>query len=125
YIAYLESYVLTGKKIWEFAKEHPDVDFTILLPSAIYGPLVPNYLTSDPDMQKSIGTNASLCRIFTQGTGEYPPQVLGHFVDVRDLAQAHIAALSSSLIPGRKKRILISNTTFKLKDVAELICRET
>ncbi|KIK51118.1 hypothetical protein GYMLUDRAFT_181867, partial [Collybiopsis luxurians FD-317 M1] len=28
YITYLESYVLADKKIWEFAKEHPDVDFT-------------------------------------------------------------------------------------------------
>ncbi|KIK55922.1 hypothetical protein GYMLUDRAFT_116779, partial [Collybiopsis luxurians FD-317 M1] len=63
---------------------------SLVLPSAIYGPLVPNYLASDLVMQKSIGTNASLCRTFTQGTGQYPSQVLGHCVDVCDLAQAHI-----------------------------------
>ncbi|KIK65250.1 hypothetical protein GYMLUDRAFT_220537 [Collybiopsis luxurians FD-317 M1] len=58
------------------------------------------------------------------GTGEYPPFFLGHLADVRDIARAHIAALSAPPVPGRNKRFIISNTTFKLKEVADLIRRE-
>ncbi|KAE9401224.1 hypothetical protein BT96DRAFT_612978 [Gymnopus androsaceus JB14] len=119
---YQHSKNLADKKVWELAKEHSDVDFTVLLPPAIYGPLVPNYPVSDSS--DSIGTNASLCKIFTIGTGAYPDSFLGHLIDVRDVARAHVAALSAPLITGRDKRFIISASTYKWKDVADLIRRE-
>ncbi|KAE9401227.1 NAD(P)-binding protein, partial [Gymnopus androsaceus JB14] len=119
---YQHSKTIADKKVWELAKEHPTVDFTVLLPPAICGPLVPNYPLSDSS--DSIGTNASLCKIFTIGTGAYPDSSLGHLIDVRDVARAHVAALSAPSIPGRDKRFIISSSTYKWKDVADLIRRE-
>lgn len=73
-------------------------------------------------MFDSIRTNANLCSIFTLGT--YPNYLVGHMVDVRDVAQAHVAALSAPPIPGRNKRFIICAGTFKWKAVADLIRRE-
>ncbi|KAJ4487790.1 hypothetical protein J3R30DRAFT_849565 [Lentinula aciculospora] len=119
---YQESKALAEKKIWELAKEHPEVDFTILLPTLMFGPLVPNYPVTNS--QTSIGTNFNLIKIITTGTDAYPTFPHGHLVDVRDVARAHIVALSAPPIPGRNKRFIISNTTFKWKDVANLIRQE-
>ncbi|KAJ4476791.1 hypothetical protein C8R41DRAFT_773286, partial [Lentinula lateritia] len=119
---YQQSKTLADKKVWELAKEYPDVDFTILLPPAVFGPLVPNFPVTDSPT--SIGTNYNLCKILTTGTEAYPSYPLGHLADVRDVAWAHVAALSTLSVPGRDKRFIIMNTTFKWKDVADLIRRE-
>ncbi|KAJ3814482.1 hypothetical protein F5876DRAFT_86417 [Lentinula aff. lateritia] len=120
--AYQESKTLASKRVWEVAEKHPDVDFTILLPTLIFGPHVPNFPVTNA--QTSIGSNFNLIKIITTGTDAYPTFPHGHLVDVRDIARAHVAALSVPPIPGRKKRFIISNTTFKWKDVADLIRRE-
>ncbi|KAJ3804754.1 hypothetical protein F5876DRAFT_82641 [Lentinula aff. lateritia] len=119
---YQQSKTLADKKVWELAKEYPDVDFTILLPPAVFGPLVPNFPVTDSPT--SIGTNYNLCKILTTGTEAYPSYPLGHLADVRDVAWAHVAALSALSVPGRDKRFIIMNTTFNWKDVADLIRRE-
>ncbi|KAJ3743260.1 NAD-P-binding protein [Lentinula detonsa] len=119
---YQQSKTLADKKMWELAKEHPDIDFTILLPPAVFGPLVPNFPLTDS--QKSIGTNYNLSQIITTGTGAYPAYPLGHLADVRDVAHAHVAALSAPPSPGRDKRFIIFNTIFTWKKVADLIRRD-
>ncbi|KAJ3881955.1 hypothetical protein F5051DRAFT_500783 [Lentinula edodes] len=120
--AYQESKTLASKRVWEVAEKHPDVDFTILLPTLIFGPHVPNFPVTNA--QTSIGSNFNLIKIITTGTDAYPTFPHGHLVDVRDIARAHVAALCVPPIPGRRKRFIISNTTFKWKDVADLIRRE-
>ncbi|GAW07213.1 protein transporter SEC13 [Lentinula edodes] len=76
---YQQSKTLADKKVWELAKEYPDVDFTILLPPAVFGPLVPNFPVTDSPT--SIGTNYNLCKILTTGTEAYPSYPLGHLAD--------------------------------------------
>ncbi|GAW10143.1 hypothetical protein F5879DRAFT_522775 [Lentinula edodes] len=120
--AYQESKTLASKRVWQVAEKHPDVDITILLPTLIFGPHVPNFPVTNA--QTSIGSNFNLIKIITTGTDAYPTFPHGHLVDVRDIARAHVAALCVPPIPGRKKRFIISNTTFKWKDVADLIRRE-
>ncbi|KAF5364843.1 hypothetical protein D9757_011278 [Collybiopsis confluens] len=123
---YQESKTLAESKVWEFAKENPGIDFTVctVLPPAVYGPLVANYPISNSSAHAAIGTNASLFRMITHGTGEYPALFLGHLADVRDIARAHVSALSAPPITGRNKRFIINNKTFKLKEVADLIRKE-
>ncbi|KAJ4481272.1 hypothetical protein J3R30DRAFT_3700970 [Lentinula aciculospora] len=119
---YQESKALADKKVWELANElRFDTNLSVL-PTLIFGPLVPNYPVSNS--QTSIGTNFNLIKIITTGTDAYPTFPHGHLVDVRDIARAHIAALSAPPIPGRDKRLIISNTIFKWKDVSDLIRRE-
>ncbi|KAJ4479309.1 hypothetical protein J3R30DRAFT_3477471 [Lentinula aciculospora] len=111
---YQESKTLADKAIWNFSRTHPEVDFTVLLPPAIFGPQLGS-LTSSPS---SLGTNGFVKMLFAP---EYPPIPIGHMIDVRDAARAHILALSVPPVTGRDKRFIISNGTFKWKDVAELI----
>ncbi|THU82068.1 NAD(P)-binding protein [Dendrothele bispora CBS 962.96] len=118
---YQQSKTAADKKLWEIAHAHPDVDITILLPPAIFGPLVPNYpLTS----RASIGTNDIIYQLFLSGPENYPNIPFGHMVDVRDIARAHLAALSASPVPGRNKRLIVAYGTFTWKALADLIRKE-
>ncbi|KAJ3833665.1 hypothetical protein F5878DRAFT_632367 [Lentinula raphanica] len=111
---YQEAKTLADKAVWELAHKNPNVDFTVLLPPAIFGPSL-SPLTSSPS---SLGTNGFVKMLFAP---EYPPIPIGHMIDVRDAARAHVLALSTPPVPGRDKRFIISNGTFLWKDVAALI----
>ncbi|KAF5364917.1 hypothetical protein D9758_008160 [Tetrapyrgos nigripes] len=118
---YQRSKTAADKKIWEIAREHPDVDIAVLLPPAVYGPLVPNYpLTS----RGNIGTNDIVYQLLLSGPDAYPNIPYGHMVDVRDIARAHVAALSAPPIPGRNKRLIVAYGAFTWKALAELIRKE-
>lgn len=96
-----------------------------MLPPVICGPLVPNYPISDSsNIFDSIGTNAVPCKIYTSGTEAYPDFTLGHLIDVRDVARAHVAAISAPPVPGRNKRFIISGATYNWSGVADLLRRE-
>ncbi|KAJ3735362.1 hypothetical protein DFJ43DRAFT_44491 [Lentinula guzmanii] len=111
---YQESKTLADKAIWELAHSHPDVDFTVLLPPSIFGPQL-SPLTSSIS---SLSTNSFIKMLFAP---EYPPIPVGHLIDVRDAARAHVLALTTPPVSGRDKRFIISNGTFRWKDVAALI----
>ncbi|KAE9389989.1 NAD(P)-binding protein [Gymnopus androsaceus JB14] len=111
---YQEAKTLADKKIWELAHEHPEVDFTVVLPPAIFGPQL-SQLTSSPS---SLSTNSFVQMLFAP---EYPPIPIGHMIDVRDAARAHVLALTTPPVPGRDKRFIVLNSTFQWKDVAALI----
>ncbi|KAJ3996499.1 hypothetical protein F5050DRAFT_1692575 [Lentinula boryana] len=116
---YQEAKTLADKAIWDLALSKPKVDFTVLLPPAIFGPQLSTdaTLTSSPS---SLGTNGFVQMLFAP---EYPPVPIGHMIDVRDAARAHVLALSTPPVPGRAKRFIISNGTFLWKDVAALVRR--
>ncbi|KIK63277.1 hypothetical protein GYMLUDRAFT_196905 [Collybiopsis luxurians FD-317 M1] len=111
---YQEAKTLADKKIWEIAREHPEVDFTVLLLPALFGP----QLTPLTSSSSSLGTNDFIRMLLG---GEYPPIPVGHMVDVRNAAQAHKLALTIPPVPGRDKRFIILNGTFLWKNVATLI----
>ncbi|KAE9398644.1 NAD(P)-binding protein [Gymnopus androsaceus JB14] len=110
----IEAKTVADKKIWELAHEHPEIDFTVVLPTLIFGPQL-SLLTSSPS---SLGTNGFIQMLFAP---EYPPIPFGHMIDVRDVARAHVLALTTPPVPGRDKRFIIVNSTFQWKDVAALI----
>ncbi|KAK7457029.1 hypothetical protein VKT23_010332 [Stygiomarasmius scandens] len=92
-------------------------DITIVLPPAIFGPNVPNFPVTSRAM---LSTNDYIYTVVADSA--YPEhQPIGHLIDVRDAARAHVAALSAPPIPGRDKRIIICSGTFTWKSVADLI----
>ncbi|KAF5355516.1 hypothetical protein D9758_006374 [Tetrapyrgos nigripes] len=107
------------KAIWEIAYQHPDVDATIILPPAIYGPMVSNYPVTS---RSSLGTNDWVYYLVAEGT--YPSAPAGDIIDVRDAARAHIVALSVGPIPGKNKRFIVAREKCYWKEVAELIKKE-
>ncbi|KAJ3804770.1 hypothetical protein EV368DRAFT_87595 [Lentinula lateritia] len=103
------------KAIWDISRCHPDVDVTVLLPPAIFGPQL-SLLTFFPS---SLSTNGFV-KMLIVPESSIP---IGHMI-VRDAARAHVLALLTPPVPGRDKRFNIGNGTFKWKDVAELISRK-
>jgi|TARA_A100001011_G_scaffold52418_1_gene50518 dihydroflavonol-4-reductase len=108
--AYPKSKALAEKKAWELIKSSKTkTELTVLNPAGVIGPS----LTSD----------ISSTQILIAGliNGKIPinlPLHLG-YVDVRDVALAHIIALENSKSNG--ERIILSNTELWTKDVSKIL----
>uniref|UniRef100_A0A0W0FT74 NAD-dependent epimerase/dehydratase domain-containing protein n=1 Tax=Moniliophthora roreri TaxID=221103 RepID=A0A0W0FT74_MONRR len=119
---YQAAKTVADKQLWKIAQEHPDVDITALLPTMVFGPLVPNFPYGS-DLT-SIGTDAFVHELITggpDGPNTYPSVAFGLVVDVRDVAKAHVLALDAPPVPGRHKRMIIHAGTFKWKDAADVV----
>ncbi|KAB5593439.1 NADPH-dependent methylglyoxal reductase GRE2 protein [Ceratobasidium theobromae] len=115
-IAYFASKTLAEKAAWEFVeREKPVFDLVTICPTMVYGPALQE-VTSMKNL------NASSAQFYTVFSGQ--EKELKHFgvwlwVDVRDVAKAHIAALEKSEAGG--KRFLLSQSTFNIGQVADYI----
>ncbi|KAJ7641998.1 hypothetical protein FB45DRAFT_988321 [Roridomyces roridus] len=112
-VPYTASKKFAELALWEWADKHPHVDVTTLNPTFFYGPFTPHYtLSSSPDLS-TLSTNKILYRLlFPPPFGSWPRQTM--YIDVRDVAAAHVRALSSPLSgePGiGRKRIILSSPT--------------
>ncbi|KAF8640213.1 hypothetical protein AX16_010110 [Volvariella volvacea WC 439] len=81
--AYLASKILAEQAAWKFAEETPGFDLATINPPFLYGPYVEGF-------RPELGTNGL---IYTLLKGEQPLPITPLWVDVRDAAQAHVAAL--------------------------------
>ena len=93
-----------------------------VIPPAIYGPYPPNF-----PIPSHIGTPRHVYELLTggsEGPRTYPDWVSAHYVDVRDVAKAHILALEAPPLAEKiHKRLLVSAGMFHWKD-ATLLLRE-
>ncbi|KAJ7593855.1 hypothetical protein C8J56DRAFT_1120765 [Mycena floridula] len=117
--------MLSEKKIWELAHENPDVDVTVVLPSVIFGPYVKGFPISELENQRDLGTIDFLYSLITGGPGgpnTYPAVPVGHMVDVRDVAKAHVKSLDvPPLRNGKDKRLIIMSKVFTWKELAQFL----
>ena len=119
---YQTSKTAAERELWAIAMSNPTVDFTTIVPPAIFGPFVPHFPNSQN--RTALGTNDFVYTLLTggpEGQNTYPPVAIGHMVDVRDVAKAHVQALSVSPVSAINKRLLISSGTFTWKATADLI----
>ena len=81
---YPKSKTLAERAAWDFAKENPALELAVINPGMVIGPL----------LDKRI--NSSLETVYRIMKGTYPamPRLGWIFVDVRDVAAAHIAAMT-------------------------------
>jgi nucleoside-diphosphate-sugar epimerase len=110
--AYGRSKVLAERAAWEFiAAEGGSTELVTMLPVAVVGPLLGDGLS---------GANHLVHRVLT---GELPgyPDFAVPFVDVRDVAAAHIAALTADDAAGERFLLTSQEDAVPLADVgAEL-----
>lgn len=140
-MAYLGAKVLAERKMWEFAEANPQVDFTsgmllpsyphadfeklmlLVIPSGIYGPFANNF--PRPSNIPGLSTNQFIYMLLNggpEGPNTYPPIFVGHTVDVRDVAKAHILALSADPLPKKQqKRFILSEGVHKWPEVADMV----
>ena len=84
--AYIESKTRAERRAWEIMKAAGrEKDLAVINPSGIFGPL----LDEDP------GTSAQIVVRFLNGGVPAVPRLSFAFVDVRDVAAAHVAALTA------------------------------
>lgn len=144
FTAYLGAKSLAEKAVWELADTHPDLDITTFCPPLFFGPFAPEFSIPTPDYL-AVSTTIYLYRLL-KPTGTYPPFAgmvfffyhrrrsllltvsISHpgYIDVRDLARAHVAALDappeSKL--GRKRLLMASPYDLNYKTAVEFIAEK-
>jgi dihydroflavonol-4-reductase len=94
------------KAAWE-VMSGSNTDLVAINPSLVFGPL----LDDRP------GTSANLIRMMLNGRMPAVPDIAFGVVDVRDVAAAHVAALTHPEAPGR--RFIVSAGSLSLRDIAK------
>ncbi|KAF8640225.1 hypothetical protein AX16_010122 [Volvariella volvacea WC 439] len=124
---YIATKVLAEKATWEFAEQNPELDLAVINPPFLFGPYVPHF-----PVPASLGPNGWIYSLLQ----DKPPNPLSPvFVDVRDCARAHIAALELPPLEIPKdvardqqflqqKRFLVSGGVLTWKDSVELLHEE-
>jgi len=110
--AYAKSKTLAEKAAWDFMEKLADdetFELTAINPSAVTGPM----LTDD------IGTSNSFIVQLAGGVMPVVPKIHMGFVDVRDVAKAHIFAMTSSKANGQ--RIITSEREMFFSDASKVL----
>lgn len=97
--AYAKSKTYAEKASWDYVAKLSDeekFDFTVINPVAVTGPM----------LSRDIGTSNSMFIKFCDGSMPACPRIHIGFVDVRDVAKAHLFAMKSDTTNG--ERIIVS-----------------
>ncbi|KAJ7592594.1 hypothetical protein C8J56DRAFT_928987 [Mycena floridula] len=126
---YWETYFAEKKfgdlAVFEFAEKHPELDVISLSPTWIFGPLVPGFehIVPTPEF-KALSTNGYIYALLRPDNTFYPGS--SGVIDVRDVARAHVAALTSkpSSIVGRKRYTLVAPEVNSYAEALRFISEE-
>ncbi|KAL0939795.1 NAD-dependent epimerase dehydratase [Colletotrichum truncatum] len=120
-LAYGASKKFAEEAAWDFvAKKNPGFDLVIINPPMVYGPLAdPNTYKSPQALNQS---NFNLWRNFLDpgltSASPVPPEGLHLYVDVRDVARAHVLSVVTPEAGG--KRFVIGNGGVSNQKIANL-----
>jgi len=107
-LAYTKSKILAEKAAWEFVKG-TDIALTTIHPSVVIGPLIGSRHSSSTEVIRRI----------IQGKDPGWPKLGFSFVDVRDVANAHVKALQLS--EARGNRFICSNKYLWMSEIALIL----
>lgn len=107
---YYKSKTLTERAAWTFAHE-TGLDLAVINPSVILGPLLGH----------DFGTSVGLIHHLMTGRFEGIPRFGFSVVDARDVADAHIAAMTNPAAGGQ--RFIVGGRFFWLKELVALLAR--
>ncbi|PQE23108.1 hypothetical protein CJF32_00004531 [Rutstroemia sp. NJR-2017a WRK4] len=99
-VGYFASKAFAEKAAWKYIEEEkPKFTLTTILPTLVFGPIIPGIHSLS-----NLNTSNQLIYGFTQGSArEKFPDFGGHvWVDVRDVAAAHVAAASIPEASGKR-----------------------
>jgi nucleoside-diphosphate-sugar epimerase len=120
--AYQASKKFAEKAAWDFvANEKPNFDLVTLNPPMIYGPLFdPAQFASPSDLNQSTwGIYSNFLRAGLKSSDPLPPTGLHLYVDVRDVARAHL--LSASVPEAGGKRFVVCGGNMNSQRIANLL----
>lgn len=141
---YKAAKILAEKRLWEYAQAHPEIDITtcqfnlafhvdladyilaVNIP-AMFGPFSKEFIlkpssTAMTIPYHSLSTNAYIYQLLNEGKAPSDP----YYIDVRDVAKAHVLALKSPLSSedpavGMKRLIMSALNSFDLQSLVELV----
>jgi nucleoside-diphosphate-sugar epimerase len=111
--------------VWEWAEAHPHVDVTTILPSIIFGPFPSKWVPFPKPDFDTLSTALMLYNLLFP-TGTYLPTVdYAGYIDIRDVARAHVGALDSKPDKNARKRVIITSPhEIGNKQVLDIIKKE-
>lgn len=115
---YQASKKFAEKAAWDFvASEKPNFDLVTLTPPMVYGPLK-HSLKSVKDLNQS---NSRIYDLFVNSSASapMPPDGMHVYTDVRDLAEAHLKAVTTPEASG--KRFVICAGQVSSQEIADLL----
>ena len=114
---YRASKTLAEKAAWEFVeKEKPNFDLATINPPFVFGPVV-HHLSSLADINTSNGNMVAL--IVGKWKGEIPATGVHLWVDVRDVAKAHVEAMERPEAGGN--RYFVTAGLFSNKEIVPIV----
>ncbi|KAF5367912.1 hypothetical protein D9757_007763 [Collybiopsis confluens] len=115
---YVASKILAEKAAWKFAAENPSIDLATINPPFIYGSPNPDFPSQGTTR---LGVNIMLFSLINgKPDRPLPPVIPPHYIDVRDVAKAHVRALGAPSNV-RDKRFIVTAGYFHFKDVVEYL----
>ncbi|KAF7310192.1 Epimerase domain-containing protein [Mycena indigotica] len=123
-VVYAVSKTLAERALWDWADKHPHVDVTTLNPTFFFGPFTKYYPIPPTPAEQNFSTNFLVYNLLFKD-GAFPP-LATTYIDVRDSAAAHVAALSSppTAQVGRKRIIVSSPTGWPVRKIAEFLAEQ-
>lgn len=117
--AYYGSKAFAEKAAWQFLKNNVDkVNFklTAVNPCYVFGPQL-----FDESISRSLNASCQIINeiVYSRSGNKVEQQFASFFIDVRDVAKAHILAVEKPVLAGR--RLILANTKFALQDIVDII----
>jgi dihydroflavonol-4-reductase len=104
--AYRRSKVLAERAAWEFADQ---IELTTILPGAVFGPVL------SPDTTGSV----QIIGLIASGAADGMPNMVFEVVDVRDLVDAHLRAMTTPAAAG--ERFIAGGDVMSVEDIADAL----
>jgi dihydroflavonol-4-reductase len=111
---YIKSKTLAERAAWDFiAREGGGLELSVINPVAIFGPVL------GPDFSGSI----QIIKTLLDGVVPVAPKIYFALVDVRDVADLHLRAMTSPSAKG-ERFIAVAGETLSILDIANLLRRK-
>jgi len=107
--AYTRSKTYAELAAWEFMETHKDLELTTINPGAVLGPV----------LERDYGTSAEIVLKLLNGDLPGLPRLGFPLVDVRDVANAHLCAMTHPNAAG--ERFLCANEFTWMQDIADVL----
>lgn len=120
-LAYLALKPLAEKAAWDFVKEKkPNFTLTTVLPGYTFGPQCDSNDAKKTKLNQLMQVIDDLLELDPESRG--PVKHFGPYIDVRDVAKAHIAPITDPKLHG--ERLLLVDRRFTMQTLADIVNRQ-
>ncbi|CCH41889.1 hypothetical protein BN7_1428 [Wickerhamomyces ciferrii] len=115
-LAYCFAKAEAERLVWKFSKENENINVTVINPSFVFGPQV-----FQSSVSKTLNSSNELITTILKD-GESYNKVQGHFIDVRDVAKAHLYAFTKPEVFG--KRLVLIDDHFTEQSIIDSLNKQ-